>query len=148
MQTLFGALQYHNAKFFMICVFNFQVSPDALLNKCFRIRRFSRAELHKAYIRTQVQMKADGLLNKASRPVGRTKSHDNLPNPNTVNQITASSTNLTYKSVSLSFVAFTKSRRKKCQNNLQDNSKFPRFSSQETCLRKAWEFQIVQKIVN
>ena len=76
------------------------MSPDALLNKAFRIRRFGRAELHKCYIRTQVQMKTDGLLNAFNKNGGRSLSQDNLPTPQVVDNITANSATLTYKAVS------------------------------------------------
>ena len=67
--------------------------------KAFRIRRFSRAQLQKTFLRTEVQLKANGHLNTSRFP-GRTTSSDNLPNPNSVDQITATSTTLTYKTVS------------------------------------------------
>ena len=76
------------------------MSPDALMSKAFRIRRFGRAELHKSYIRTQVQMKTDGLLNAFNKNGGRSLSQDNLPSPQAVGNITAASTTLTYKAVS------------------------------------------------
>ena len=76
------------------------MSPDALMSKAFRIRRFGRAELHKSYIRTQVQMKTDGRLNAFNRNGGRSLSQDNLPSPQAVGNITAASTTLTYKAVS------------------------------------------------
>ena len=68
--------------------------------KAFRIRRFGRAELHKTYIQTQVQMKTDGRLNAFNRNGGRSLSNDNLPSPQVVDNITATSTTLTYKTVS------------------------------------------------
>ena len=68
--------------------------------KAFRIRRFGRAELHKTYIQTQVQMKTDGRLNAFNRNGGRSLSNDNLPSPQVVDNITATSTTLTYKAVS------------------------------------------------
>ena len=68
--------------------------------KAFRIRRFGRAELHKTYIQTQVQMKTDGRLNAFNRNGGRSMSNDNLPSPQVVDNITATSTTLTYKTVS------------------------------------------------
>ena len=68
--------------------------------KAFRIRRFGRAELHKTYIQTQVQMKTDGRLNAFNRNEGRSLSNDNLPSPQIVDNITATSTTLTYKAVS------------------------------------------------
>ena len=85
-----------------IPIFNspIKVSPDALMAKAFRIRRFGRAELHKTYIQTQVQMKTDGRLNAFNRNGGRSLSNDNLPSPQVVDNITANSTTLTYKAVS------------------------------------------------
>ena len=71
------------------------------MNKAFRIRRFGRAELHKSYIQTQVQMKLDGRLNGAfNKNGGRSMSQDNLPTPQVVDNITATSSTLTYKAVS------------------------------------------------
>ena len=70
------------------------------MTKAFRIRRFGRAELHKTYIQTQVQMKTDGRLNAFNRNGGRSLSNDNLPSPQVVDNITATSTTLTYKAVS------------------------------------------------
>ena len=74
------------------------VSPEKLLKKAFDIKRFSRAQLEKTFLRAEVNMKANGLLSTNSRP-GRTQSQDNLPTPDAVNRITAQSTNLTYKEV-------------------------------------------------
>lgn len=80
------------------------VNPDALLRKSFRIRRFSRAHLQKTFLRTEVQLKANGHLN-TSRIPGRTKSNDNLPTSQSVDQIQATSTTMTYKTVKR-FVVF------------------------------------------
>jgi len=82
---------------FMYFCTEIPVSPDALMAKAFRIRRFGRAELHKTYIQTQVQMKTDGRLNAFNRNGGRSLSNDNLPSPQVVDNITATSTTLTYK---------------------------------------------------
>ena len=79
----------------------FQVSPDALMKKAFNIRRFSRAQLEKTFLRTEVEMKANGLLNTNRTAPGRSQSQDNLPTPDAVNRITAQSTNLTYKEVKI-----------------------------------------------
>ena len=69
------------------------------MSKAFKIRRFSRAELHKTFIRTQIQMKADGHLSSNRMPFDKSRSNDNLPDSDNVNKITATSTTLTYKTV-------------------------------------------------
>ena len=69
------------------------------MKKAFNIRRFSRAQLEKTFLRTEVEMKANGLLNSTRAAPGRRHSSDNLPTPDAVNRITAQSTNLTYKEV-------------------------------------------------
>ena len=69
------------------------------MKKAFNIRRFSRAQLEKTFLRTEVEMKANGLLNTTRTAPGRSQSSDNLPTPDAVNRITAQSTNLTYKEV-------------------------------------------------
>ena len=75
------------------------VSPEKLLKKAFGIKRFSRAQLEKTFLRAEVNMKADGLLSTNRPTPGRSQSQDNLPTPDAVNRITAQSTNLTYKEV-------------------------------------------------
>ena len=100
--SIFDSYDMKNCELLTIPIFNYpiKVSPDALMAKAFRIRRFGRAELHKTYIQTQVQMKTDGRLNAFNRNGGRSLSNDNLPSPQVVDNITATSTTLTYKAVS------------------------------------------------
>jgi hypothetical protein len=69
-----------------------------LLNKGFKIRGFGRANIEKTYLRTEVDLKSRGLLGNSHGP-GRTQSHDNLPTPDAVARINATSSTLAYKEV-------------------------------------------------
>ena len=75
------------------------MTPDDLLSKALRIRGFSRSQIQKIMLRTEVEMKAAGHLN-TTKNWGRTVSQDNLPSSDAMNKITATSETLTAKEVS------------------------------------------------
>ena len=84
------------------------MSPESLVQKGFKIRGFSKANIEKTYLRTEIDLKSRGLLNNSSGPEPRaagrpmrTLSNDNLPSPESVGKINAISTSLTYKEVRL-----------------------------------------------
>ena len=86
-------------------LFTIQVAPDNLVRKGFKIRGFSKANIEKTYLRTEVDLKSRGLLNQGPEPRAsgrplRSNSHNNLPSPESIAKINAASASLTYKEVS------------------------------------------------
>ena len=77
------------------------VEPNNLLKKGFKIRGFSRESIEKTYLRTEIDLKARGVLPAMnSNPGGRRSSGDNLPTTDAMHRINAVSETLTYKDVS------------------------------------------------
>lgn len=69
-------------------------SPNALLNRCFKFRGFSRAEINKIAVQVEMDLKSRGIVNGFKT---RSQSADNFPSPDCRDRINAESTTLAYK---------------------------------------------------
>lgn len=75
------------------------VAPNVILDRAFKFRGLSRANIQKISLKVEIDLKAKGFT--AKNTPTRSKSSDNLPSPKAVQAIQAVSETLTYKQVQL-----------------------------------------------